>query len=67
MSSIIALSPGTMTIDVATDSSVLYVHFFRLDDVEGARASLARLEQLVTAAIGPRAAADRSTVNEEAP
>lgn len=58
MSSIIALSPGTMTVDVARDSSVIYVHFFDLRDVGAARAVLARLEDRVLAAIatspGPR-------------
>ena len=47
MSSVIALSPGTMTVDVARDSSAVYVHFFDLRDVDAARASLARLEQVV--------------------
>jgi multicomponent Na+:H+ antiporter subunit E len=54
MSSIIALSPGTMTVDVASDSSVLYVHFFDLRDVVVARTTLARLEQRVVAAIASR-------------
>lgn len=52
MTSIIALSPGTMTVDVRRDSSTIYVHFFRLDDPEAARAGLNRLERRVVAAIG---------------
>jgi multicomponent Na+:H+ antiporter subunit E len=51
MTSIIALSPGTMTADVDDASTTVYVHFFRLTDVTAARASLARLEQLVTGAL----------------
>ncbi len=51
MTSVIALSPGTMTVDVAVNSTTIYVHFFRLDDIPAARASLRRLEQLVVAAI----------------
>jgi multicomponent Na+:H+ antiporter subunit E len=51
MSSVIALSPGTMTVDVARDSSVVYVHFFDLRDVDAARAAHARLEQRVIDAI----------------
>jgi multicomponent Na+:H+ antiporter subunit E len=51
MSSIIALSPGTMTIDVAEDSSVIYVHFFDVPDVDVARRALDRLEQRVVAAV----------------
>ncbi len=51
MTSVIALSPGTMTVDVSLDSTTIYVHFFRLEDVEAARASLARLENLAVHAI----------------
>jgi len=65
MSSIIALSPGTMTVDVSADSSVLYVHFFDLDDVGAARASLARLEALVTAAIAAGPDPGPTTVSKE--
>jgi multicomponent Na+:H+ antiporter subunit E len=54
MTSIISLSPGTMTVDVASDSTTVYVHFFNLGDIEAARASLARLERLVAGAIIPR-------------
>jgi multicomponent Na+:H+ antiporter subunit E len=52
MTSIIALSPGTMTVDVDRDSRTIYVHFLFLRDVEAARALLARLEQLAVRAIG---------------
>jgi multicomponent Na+:H+ antiporter subunit E len=54
MSSIIALSPGTMTIDVDEDSSVIYVHFFDVHDADAARAALDRLEQRVIDAVPPR-------------
>ena len=50
MTSIIALSPGTMTVDVE-GTSTIHVHFFSLDDVDEARGVLARLERLVTGAI----------------
>lgn len=56
MTSIIALSPGTMTVDVDRDSSTVYVHFFRLTDVEAGRAELTRLEQLAVGAIGAEVA-----------
>jgi multisubunit Na+/H+ antiporter MnhE subunit len=52
MTSIIALSPGTMTVDVDRGSTTIYVHFLFLDDVAAARASLEQLEQLVSRAIG---------------
>jgi multicomponent Na+:H+ antiporter subunit E len=51
MTTVIALSPGTMTVDVTADSGTIYVHFFSLHDVEGARSSLVRLEELVVATI----------------
>ena len=40
MTSIIALSPGTMTADVDPDSTTIYVHFLLLRDLDAARASL---------------------------
>jgi multicomponent Na+:H+ antiporter subunit E len=51
MTSVIALSPGTMTVDVDEGSTTVYVHFLFLRDVDQARASLARLEHLVVRAI----------------
>jgi multicomponent Na+:H+ antiporter subunit E len=66
MSSIIALSPGTMTVDVAPDSSVIYVHFFDLRDVDTARASLVGLEERVRHAIATRPE-DRETAPTEQP
>ena len=53
MTSIIALSPGTMAVDVDDDASLVKIHFFDLTDPDGAHASLARLERLVTNAIRP--------------
>jgi multisubunit Na+/H+ antiporter MnhE subunit len=52
MTSVISLSPGTMTADVDPDGTTLYVHFLLLHDIESARAGLARLESLVIAALG---------------
>jgi multicomponent Na+:H+ antiporter subunit E len=51
MTSVIALSPGTMTVDVSEDATTIYVHFLRLHDVEAARASLRHLEDLVERAL----------------
>lgn len=51
MTTIISLSPGTMTVDVARDSSTVYVHFFDLRDIDSSRASLGRLERLIAGAI----------------
>jgi multicomponent Na+:H+ antiporter subunit E len=53
MSTVIALSPGTMTVDVADDSSTIFVHFFHLQDLDAGRRTLARLEQLVIEAVMP--------------
>lgn len=63
MTSIIALSPGTMTVDV--DSSNIYVHFFRLHDITAARQQLNRLEHLVGGAITTRAVAPPVNLAEE--
>lgn len=51
MTSVIALSPGTMTVDVAADSTTIAVHFLFLHDAEEARAGLERLDQLATRAL----------------
>ncbi len=51
MSSVIGLSPGTMTVDVDAESRTIYVHFFLLRDLEAARTSLSRLEDLSVQAI----------------
>jgi multicomponent Na+:H+ antiporter subunit E len=65
MSSVIALSPGTMTVDVAHDSSTIYVHFFDLTDLDAARAGLVRLEQRVTDAIAGGLPVDPAPVNDQ--
>jgi multicomponent Na+:H+ antiporter subunit E len=52
MANVIALSPGTMTVDVTSDPPVLYVHFLLVDDVDDARRAVARLERLVVDALG---------------
>jgi len=54
MTSIIALSPGTMTVDMDRDAGTIYVHFFDLSDLAAARAYLRHLEQLTVAAIARR-------------
>jgi multicomponent Na+:H+ antiporter subunit E len=61
MTSIIALSPGTMTADITQDSSVVYVHFFHLKDRRAAHASLELLERLVVDAIAPTVPNARQT------
>jgi multicomponent Na+:H+ antiporter subunit E len=53
MTSVIALSPGTMTVDVDRTSSTIYVHFLFLREVSAARATLERLERLASDAIDP--------------
>ena len=67
MTSIIALSPGTMTVDVDDDASTIQVHFFALDDHDNAGATLSRLEQLVVAAVAATAPIPRSARTGEAP
>jgi multicomponent Na+:H+ antiporter subunit E len=65
MSSVISLSPGTMTVDAAADSSTIAVHVYDLRDVERARKVLARLERLAVRAIGPRPGEPSPTVPAE--
>ena len=65
MTSIVALSPGTMTVDVDADSTTIYVHFFRLHDIPAARRQLDRLEQLIVGAIRTGPLAPPVTPTEE--
>lgn len=67
ISSVIALSPGTMVVDVAPDSSWIYVHFFHIEDLDAARRELAHLEQLAIGAITPRELRPVPSRPEEAP
>lgn len=67
MTSIIALSPGTMTADITEDSSVIYVHFFQLNDRDAAHASLEKLERLVVNAIAPTLPPADAAVAKESP
>lgn len=58
MANLIALSPGTMVIDVTRDPTVLHVHVLVLDHPDKVRARVAHLEELAVAAMGgPRALA----------
>jgi multicomponent Na+:H+ antiporter subunit E len=52
IANVIALTPGMMTVETTRDPAVIYVHFLLLNDVEGARRAVARLERLVVAALG---------------
>jgi multicomponent Na+:H+ antiporter subunit E len=52
MAHVIALTPGTMAVEAGRDTGVLTVHFLALDDVDRARASLRRIDDLVTATLG---------------
>ncbi len=50
---IVALTPGTMPVELQLDPPVLYVHVLLLDDVHRVRDDIARLEALIAAAYGP--------------
>ncbi len=52
LANLIALSPGTMPIDVSTQPPVLHVHVLRLRDPELVRKRVAHLEELAVRALG---------------
>ncbi len=54
----ISLVPGTLTLDVETNPTVLYVHVLHLRDEEAVRREVAELEALVLRAFGPASALD---------
>jgi multicomponent Na+:H+ antiporter subunit E len=52
LTNLLAMTPGTMPIDVTEDPPVIYLHVLRLDDPEAVRATVSRLEALAVAALG---------------
>lgn len=59
LANLLALSPGTMPIDVRMDPAIIYVHVLRVDSPAGVRARVAHLEELAVAALGSPAALAR--------
>lgn len=58
IANIIALTPGTMTVEATNEPAIIYVHFLLLDDEDAARTSIGHLEDLVVAALGGPAMAE---------
>jgi len=52
----ISLTPGTLTLEVRQEPTVLYVHVLHLDDIEAVRRGVQRLEVLAIRAFGSTAA-----------
>lgn len=52
MANVIALSPGTMPIEVAYNPHVIYVHSLRTRDPDDVRRFVSRLEELAVKALG---------------
>lgn len=67
----ISLTPGTLTLEVDRDPTVLYVHVLHLRSIDEVRADILELEAHVIDAFGTaeerRALANRPTATEEAP
>ncbi len=56
MSTLVAMTPGTMPVEVEQDPTVLYVHVLHLDDPERVRRAIWRLRDEVVQAFGTAAA-----------
>ena len=52
LTNLLALSPGTMPIELRHDPVVLYVHIMQLDDPEAVRYEILRLTDLTVRAVG---------------
>lgn len=65
LANVIALSPGTMPIEVAYRPHVIYVHSLHASDPEAIRAFVSKLEELAVRAVGGPEAVD--AVSEPAP
>ena len=63
----ISLTPGTLTLDVSRDPTVLYVHVLHLDDIEAVRRDVLQLEALAIAAFGSSAAAAAAAAAARSP
>jgi len=56
----ISLTPGTLTLEIERDPTVLYVHVLHLRDIEHVRAEVLRLEVKVLEAFGSQEAIDEA-------
>lgn len=54
IANLLALTPGTMTVEIETDPSVLYVHVLIFDDLDTVRAKITELNRLVVSAFASR-------------
>ena len=54
IANLLALTPGTMTVEIATNPNVLYVHVLIFDDLDTVRAKITELNRLVVAAFASR-------------
>jgi multicomponent Na+:H+ antiporter subunit E len=52
LTNVLALTPGTMPIEIERDPTVMYVHVLHLDDVESVRHHIWHLRDLVVRAFG---------------
>jgi multicomponent Na+:H+ antiporter subunit E len=52
LANLIALTPGTMTVEATRSPACVYVHVLLLDDVDGARRAIGALDRLVSGALG---------------
>ncbi|MCC5952580.1 MAG: Na+/H+ antiporter subunit E [Acidimicrobiia bacterium] len=58
VANVISLTPGTLTLEVERDPTVLYIHVLHLRDVESVRADVQHLEALCIRAFGSPEAID---------
>ena len=56
IASLVAMTPGTMPIEVDQDPTVMYVHVLNMDDPDEVRRAIWRLRDVVVQAIGTREA-----------
>jgi multicomponent Na+:H+ antiporter subunit E len=56
MANVLALTPGTMPVEVTQAPPVIYLHVLRLEDPDAVRRSVARLEKRAVSALGSAAA-----------
>lgn len=68
VANLLALTPGTMPLEVTQNPTVIYVHILHLSDIEAARRDVQRLSELAVRALGsPEAIAALDHPNPDDP
>jgi multicomponent Na+:H+ antiporter subunit E len=63
VANMVSLTPGTITVDVTTEPTTLYIHVLHFESATQTRADVAALERYLVAAVPPRSPAHRGSAD----